>query len=239
MEAAIVDKQVTYDFARLHGGRERGLLLAVRAGDDPADVRPLEANHDRHHPIAEVLHEAAETHHVVWRITDGDDPDWASWYADWLLNLSRAAGAHCSRRWSVRSHSSRPLRLRRSLTSGRRMGGRWRSWRSGRLWLPAVGPREEAREMLLDAARAMLISYRRACRRRSVAASRSSSTRDELDGLAGHAVLVRTDHSQHFGTEPYRPLAPASERRLARGARQPPGRLRRHRLDEHRRHLDG
>jgi hypothetical protein len=38
--------------------------------------------------IAEVLHEAAETHHVVWRITDGDDPDWASWYADWLLDLS-------------------------------------------------------------------------------------------------------------------------------------------------------
>jgi len=31
---------------------------------------------------------AAETHHVVWRITDGDDPDWASWYADWLLDLS-------------------------------------------------------------------------------------------------------------------------------------------------------
>ena len=38
--------------------------------------------------IANVLHEAAETHHVVWRITDGDDPDWASWYADWLLDLS-------------------------------------------------------------------------------------------------------------------------------------------------------
>ena len=38
--------------------------------------------------IADVLHEAAETHHVVWRITDGDDPDWASWYADWLLGLS-------------------------------------------------------------------------------------------------------------------------------------------------------
>ena len=38
--------------------------------------------------IADVLHEAAETHHVVWRITDGDDPDWASWYADWLLDLS-------------------------------------------------------------------------------------------------------------------------------------------------------
>ena len=38
--------------------------------------------------IADVLHEAAETHHVVWRITDGDDPDWASWYSGWLLELS-------------------------------------------------------------------------------------------------------------------------------------------------------
>jgi hypothetical protein len=38
--------------------------------------------------VAELLHEAAETHHIVYRITDGDDPDWASWYADWLVNLS-------------------------------------------------------------------------------------------------------------------------------------------------------
>ena len=38
--------------------------------------------------VAELLHEAGETHHVVYRIVDGDDPDWASWYADWLLNLS-------------------------------------------------------------------------------------------------------------------------------------------------------
>jgi hypothetical protein len=38
--------------------------------------------------IAALLHEAAETHHVVYRITDGDDPDWASWYATWLLELS-------------------------------------------------------------------------------------------------------------------------------------------------------
>jgi hypothetical protein len=38
--------------------------------------------------IAGLLHEAAETHHLVYRITDGDDPDWASWYADWLLDLS-------------------------------------------------------------------------------------------------------------------------------------------------------
>jgi hypothetical protein len=35
--------------------------------------------------ISTLLHDAAELHHAVWRDTDGDDPDWASWYADWLL----------------------------------------------------------------------------------------------------------------------------------------------------------
>jgi hypothetical protein len=39
-------------------------------------------------PVAALLHEAAETHHLVYRITDGEDPDWASWYADWLIRLS-------------------------------------------------------------------------------------------------------------------------------------------------------
>jgi len=39
-------------------------------------------------PIADLLHEAAETHHRVYRITDGTDPDWASWYADWLIGHS-------------------------------------------------------------------------------------------------------------------------------------------------------
>jgi hypothetical protein len=38
--------------------------------------------------IAGLLQEAAETHHRVYRITDGEDADWASWYADWLLRLS-------------------------------------------------------------------------------------------------------------------------------------------------------
>ena len=38
--------------------------------------------------IAELLQEAAETHHQVFRITDGADDDWASWYADWLLEHS-------------------------------------------------------------------------------------------------------------------------------------------------------
>jgi hypothetical protein len=38
--------------------------------------------------IAALLHEAGETHHRVYRIVDGDDPDWASWYAEWLITLS-------------------------------------------------------------------------------------------------------------------------------------------------------
>ena len=52
--------------------------------------------------IAELLHEAAETHHRVYRITDGDDADWASWYADWLLDLSELPELLGAR--PVRSH---------------------------------------------------------------------------------------------------------------------------------------
>lgn len=38
--------------------------------------------------VSDLLHEAGETHHRVFRIVDGEDPDWASWYVDWLINLS-------------------------------------------------------------------------------------------------------------------------------------------------------
>ncbi len=38
--------------------------------------------------ISDLLHEAGETHHIVFRITDGEDPDWASWYSDWLTQHS-------------------------------------------------------------------------------------------------------------------------------------------------------
>jgi len=39
--------------------------------------------------LAAILREAAETHHQVFRIVDGEDPHWASWYADWLIRLPR------------------------------------------------------------------------------------------------------------------------------------------------------
>ena len=83
------------------------------------------------HRIAELLHEAAETHHVVYRITDGDDPDWASWYADWLLELSELPELLGTR--PVRSHLVHALvELDREYTSGSR-DERWEDWYAARL----------------------------------------------------------------------------------------------------------
>jgi hypothetical protein len=42
--------------------------------------------------VRDLLHEVAETHHRVFRISDGADDDWASWYADWLVTLSELPG---------------------------------------------------------------------------------------------------------------------------------------------------
>jgi hypothetical protein len=48
----------------------------------------METSDARVGSIGALLHEAAETHHRVYRIVDGADADWASWYADWLIRLS-------------------------------------------------------------------------------------------------------------------------------------------------------
>ncbi len=81
--------------------------------------------------IAELLHEAAETHHVVYRITDGDDPDWASWYADWLLDLSELSELVGAR--PIRSHLVHALvDLDRQYT-GEGPNDRWEDWYAPRL----------------------------------------------------------------------------------------------------------
>jgi hypothetical protein len=86
---------------------------------------------DRVRQIAELLHEAAETHHVVYRIVDGDDPDWASWYADWLLDLSELPDLLGTR--PVRSHLVHALvALDQSFTSEDR-SERWEDWYAERL----------------------------------------------------------------------------------------------------------
>jgi hypothetical protein len=38
--------------------------------------------------VSALLHEVGDTHHVVFRITDGADDDWATFYSDWLVNHS-------------------------------------------------------------------------------------------------------------------------------------------------------
>jgi hypothetical protein len=74
---------------------------------------------DRTNRIAALLHEAAETHHVVYRIVDGDDANWASWYADWLLDLSELPTELDTR--PVRSHLVHALvELDRAYTAQRR-----------------------------------------------------------------------------------------------------------------------
>src|SRR6266478_5125586 len=60
-------------------GRARGACVLNAWRDQMTDA--LEQ-------ISGLLHEAGETHHRVFRIVDGADDDWASWYADWLVSLS-------------------------------------------------------------------------------------------------------------------------------------------------------
>ena len=81
--------------------------------------------------LAELLHEAAETHHVVYRITEGEDPDWASWYSDWLLNLSELPALLGSK--PVRSHLVHALvQLDRDYAAAQ-PGERWEDWYAARL----------------------------------------------------------------------------------------------------------
>jgi len=43
-----------------------------------------------HESMSGLLHEAGETHHRVFRIADGADDDWATWYADWQARRPRS-----------------------------------------------------------------------------------------------------------------------------------------------------
>jgi hypothetical protein len=43
---------------------------------------------ERTQRVSALLNEAGEVHHTVYRITDGADDDWASFYADWLIDHS-------------------------------------------------------------------------------------------------------------------------------------------------------
>jgi len=83
-----------YDGAWALSGRAVGARSLRPAAGDTWPVRTpyrsgmTHASGETVQAVSELLHQAAETHHVVFAISDGDDPDWASWYADWLVTLS-------------------------------------------------------------------------------------------------------------------------------------------------------
>ena len=62
--------------------RSHGPVAAAR----PAVTTWRDHMTDALEQISGLLHEAGETHHRVYRIAGGADDDWASWYAQWLID---------------------------------------------------------------------------------------------------------------------------------------------------------
>ena len=81
---------------------------------------------DRANAVAAVLHEAAETHHIVFKIVDGEDADWASWYADWLVQHSALPALLGTA--PVRSELVYLLVLSDKRFSGGSIDGRWEDY---------------------------------------------------------------------------------------------------------------
>jgi hypothetical protein len=81
--------------------------------------------------IAGLLHEVGETHHQVYRITDGADDDWASWYSNWLVNLSELSDV--LGRKPVRSELTYMLVRLDKAYQEQKPGGPWPRWYAERL----------------------------------------------------------------------------------------------------------
>jgi hypothetical protein len=81
--------------------------------------------------VSDLLHEAGETHHQVYRIVDGDDPDWASWYADWLIQLSELP--ELLGKTPVRSELVYMLVGLDKEFNGKEPGGKWEDYYAERL----------------------------------------------------------------------------------------------------------
>ena len=88
------------------------------------------------------MREVAEIHHTVFRLTDGDDPDWASWYASWLLDLSELPDVLGVR--PVRSHLVHALvRLDRE-SAAAQPPDKWEDWYAARSGSLLQESREDA-----------------------------------------------------------------------------------------------
>ena len=86
---------------------------------------------ERTERVSALLHEAGEVHHVVYRITDGADDDWASFYADWLTRhseLGDVLGAV-----PVRSHLVHELVECERAYADASPAERWEDWYAARV----------------------------------------------------------------------------------------------------------
>ena len=81
--------------------------------------------------VSELLHEAGEVHHVVYRITDGSDDDWASFYADWLIDHSELP--ETLGRLPIRSHLVHELVESERAFDAAKPGGRWEDFYADRI----------------------------------------------------------------------------------------------------------
>jgi hypothetical protein len=81
---------------------------------------------ERTEKVSELLHEAGETHHIVFRITDGADEDWASWYSNWLTAHSELPALLGGS--TVRSHVTEVLVRSEREFAERGIEGKWEDY---------------------------------------------------------------------------------------------------------------
>jgi hypothetical protein len=86
---------------------------------------------DRTRRLSDLLHEAGEVHHVVYRLTDGADDDWASFYADWLIDHSELPDALGGA--PVRSHLVHELVESERAFAAAAAPGRWEDFYADRI----------------------------------------------------------------------------------------------------------
>lgn len=81
--------------------------------------------------IAQLLHQVGEVHHVVFSDTDGNDEDWATFYADGLLAHSELPDLLARR--PVRSHLTRDLVELDQAYTAAAPSDAWPAWYAQRL----------------------------------------------------------------------------------------------------------
>lgn len=65
---------------------EKSFIILTRS---PVEMKDSNNNERLIDELANVLNETAEAHHKAFAATEGEDPDWPIWYADYLLEKMR------------------------------------------------------------------------------------------------------------------------------------------------------